>query len=497
MCGIVGIVRFNGRPVQPGRDRRDGRQHPSPRSRRRRSAGRGRRRHRHAAPRDRRSQPARPSAALQRGRERRRGLQRRDLQPPRHPLAPRSRRPHLSRHQRHRDAGPRLRAARRGASCARASRGCLRSPSTIGARRRLFLARDGFGIKPLYIRRTARAALVRVGDPRAGLRRPGAAVRRSPRSRTRSCASDTCLRRQTAFAGIDKLEPGTVLEIDLDDRRDRVRARSTGSRPASIDDRSPDALVETAARAAECLGSPAPDGGRADRALPVGRPGFERADACSPITTPRRPRPSRSGFRPPIGATRRVFAAEVARRAGNENVRIDLGPANLGDLDPIVDALEEPLADSAVLPLWYLCRGTAAPREGRAVGRGRRRGARRIRPLFLGPDGRRPAADPVAARVPGLRRHRRCCRRARSASSTSPAARRSSPTRSRWRRRCALPVVVRHLQRGRTSGAGRRRATTAPPSATKRCSRPRASCSSIPCRPSSTSISRRCCSTTC
>ena len=49
----------------------------------------------------------------------------------------------------------------------------------------------------------------------------------------------------------------------------------------------------------------------------------------------------------------------MAARAGNENVRIDLGPANLGDLAPIVDALEEPLADSAVLPLWYLCRGTA------------------------------------------------------------------------------------------------------------------------------------------
>jgi len=54
------------------------------------------------------------------------------------------------------------------------------------------------------------------------------------------------------------------------------------------------------------------------------------------------------------------FAAAVARRAGNENVRIDLGPANLDNLGPIVDALEEPLADSATLPLWYLCRGTAA-----------------------------------------------------------------------------------------------------------------------------------------
>ena len=54
------------------------------------------------------------------------------------------------------------------------------------------------------------------------------------------------------------------------------------------------------------------------------------------------------------------YAAEVARRAGSDNVRIDLGPANLGDLDPIIAALEEPLADSAVLPLWYLCRGTAS-----------------------------------------------------------------------------------------------------------------------------------------
>jgi asparagine synthase (glutamine-hydrolysing) len=54
-----------------------------------------------------------------------------------------------------------------------------------------------------------------------------------------------------------------------------------------------------------------------------------------------------------------LFAADVARRAGNENVRIDLGPANLDDLGPIVEALEEPLGDSAVLPLWYLCRGTA------------------------------------------------------------------------------------------------------------------------------------------
>jgi asparagine synthase (glutamine-hydrolysing) len=54
------------------------------------------------------------------------------------------------------------------------------------------------------------------------------------------------------------------------------------------------------------------------------------------------------------------FAAIVAERAGNENIKIDLGPANLGDLGPIVAAVEEPIGDSAVLPLWHLCKGTAA-----------------------------------------------------------------------------------------------------------------------------------------
>ena len=52
------------------------------------------------------------------------------------------------------------------------------------------------------------------------------------------------------------------------------------------------------------------------------------------------------------------FAAEVARQLGSENIRIELGPGALGDLEEIVGFLEEPLSDSAVLPLWHLCKGT-------------------------------------------------------------------------------------------------------------------------------------------
>ena len=101
------------------------------------------------------------------------------------------------------------------------------------------------------------------------------------------------------------------------------------------------------------------------------------------------------------------FAAAVARRAGNENVRIDLGPANLGDLDPIVDALEEPLADSAVLPLWYLCVGTATHVKVALSGEGGDEVLGGYGRYFWGPvvEDVRPLLAPRAANVRDLTSH--------------------------------------------------------------------------------------------
>jgi asparagine synthase (glutamine-hydrolysing) len=95
------------------------------------------------------------------------------------------------------------------------------------------------------------------------------------------------------------------------------------------------------------------------------------------------------------------FAAAVARRAGNENVRIDLGPANLGDLDPIIGALEEPLADSAVLPLWYLCNGTATHVKVALSGEGGDEVLGGYARYFWGPvvEDLRPVLAPRAARL--------------------------------------------------------------------------------------------------
>ena len=99
---------------------------------RRRSAGRGQRRHRDAPPGDRRSQPVRSPAAVQRDRLSRGRVQRRDLQPARPALAPGAGRTQVPGHQRHRGAGPRLRAVGRQRADPSGWPACSRSRCSIG-----------------------------------------------------------------------------------------------------------------------------------------------------------------------------------------------------------------------------------------------------------------------------------------------------------------------------------------------------------------------------
>ena len=224
------------------------------------------------------------------------------------------------------------------------------------ARRRLFLARDGFGIKPLYVRRSA-GQLSFASEIRA-LAFDGQGPLCVDPSFTR-----TFLRigyvpsPATAFKGVVKIAPGTLHEIDLSTGETRVETfyRLT---PAEIEETDPEALLERLrellnASVRRHLMADVPtglflSGGLDSSALTL----FANQHAAPPKTFS-------IGFSSSDRGDETHYAALVAARAGNENVRIDLGPANLDDLDPIVDALEEPLADSAVLPLWYLCRGTA------------------------------------------------------------------------------------------------------------------------------------------
>jgi asparagine synthase (glutamine-hydrolysing) len=223
-------------------------------------------------------------------------------------------------------------------------------------RRRLFLARDGFGIKPLYVRRTT-DQLSFSSEIRA-LRHDGRGAMSVDHTFTR-----TYLRLGyvpspgTAFHGIEKVRPGTFWEIDLDTGavRQETFYRLT---PAPVDDARPEALVE---RLRELLNASVRRHLMAD--VPTGLFLSGGLDSSALVVFANHhgapPKTFSMGFLSSDQGDETGFAAAVARRNGNENVRIDLGPANLDDLDPIIDALEEPLADSAVLPLWYLCSGTA------------------------------------------------------------------------------------------------------------------------------------------
>ncbi len=223
-------------------------------------------------------------------------------------------------------------------------------------RRRVYLARDAYGIKPLYVRRTHQqlsfASEIRAlafdgsGSPSIDTSFTGTFLRAgylpSP---------------HTAFAGVLKVSPGTLHEIDLETGETRVE-QFYRLRPGEIDDTRPEALLERLRgllneSVRRHLMADVPtglflSGGLDSSALTV----FANHHAAPPKTFS-------IGFSSSDRGDETRFAAAVARRAGNENVRIDLSPANLSDLAPIVEALEEPLADSAVLPLWYLCAGTS------------------------------------------------------------------------------------------------------------------------------------------
>ncbi len=223
-------------------------------------------------------------------------------------------------------------------------------------RRKLYLARDGFGIKPLYVRRTARQISFA-----SELRALGFDGQEKPR--IEPDFARTFLRigyvpsPLTAFQGVEKLAPGTIHEIDLvtgDIKVDTFYRLA----PADISDIRPEELVESLrellnASVRRHLMADVPtglflSGGLDSSALTV----FANHHVAPPKTFS-------IGFSASDRGDETSFAAAVAARAGNENLRIDLGPVTLADLGPIVAALEEPLADSAVLPLWYLCRGTA------------------------------------------------------------------------------------------------------------------------------------------
>jgi asparagine synthase (glutamine-hydrolysing) len=224
-------------------------------------------------------------------------------------------------------------------------------------KRRIFLARDGFGIKPLYIRRTPRQ-LAFASELRALAHDGEGPLSIDPHFAHTFLRVGYVPSPGSAFSGIEKLAPGTLIEIDVDTGATKTETFYRLA-PGVIEDRRPEQLAEqlrTLLNAAvrTHLMSDVPMGLFLSGGIDSSALTLFANHHTSPLKT------YSIGFTNSDRGDEIAYASEVARRGRNDNLKIDLGPANLDDIGPIVDAIEEPLADSAVLPLWYLCRGTAA-----------------------------------------------------------------------------------------------------------------------------------------
>ncbi|MBC8133629.1 MAG: asparagine synthase (glutamine-hydrolyzing), partial [Deltaproteobacteria bacterium] len=225
-------------------------------------------------------------------------------------------------------------------------------------RRKLILARDAFGVKPLYLRRgpgqISFASEIRALE-HDGLGRPSP----DPVFVSSYLHIGWVPSPRTAFAGVTKLLPGTVLEIDLDTGVEvsRVFYRLIPETLESgLDD---ETLLE---RFRQRLNWVVRRQLISDVPIGVFLSGGLDSSAILTVATShldKAPRSFSVGFRGGRGSDETAAAGVIAKSVGSHHTIFSLDATTLEDLGPIQSALEEPIADSAIVPLWHLCRGTA------------------------------------------------------------------------------------------------------------------------------------------
>ena len=258
-------------------------------------------------------------------------------------------------------------------------------------RRRLVLARDPFGIKPLYYAETS-AGFVFASEPQA-LVRSGLLTARLNRG-----ARDELLQLQfttgtdTAFDGIDRLPPGETITVEsgrVVGRRRLKALPAEGPRPTTR----AAALKELDAVLNDAVGihqrSDVPYGmffsGGVDSSVLLAMMSRLNAEPVRAFT---------AGFPGAAVPDERDHARALARAVGADHVEVAFTSADFWTLLPeIAVALDDPVADYAALPSYKLA--SAVKAAGLKVVLTRRRGRRglcRLRavsgrhpPLAVGP----------------------------------------------------------------------------------------------------------------
>lgn len=222
------------------------------------------------------------------------------------------------------------------------------------AARTLTLARDPFGIKPLYIAQT-RDGLAFASEPQALLDAALVSRRLRPAAREELLQLQFTTGADTIFDGIQRVLPGetlTIAEGHVVERRRRM-ALPEGS-PEEIEE---DAALDRLDRALEesvylHQRSDVPYGmflsGGIDSSVLLALMARLNGQPVLAFT---------AGFDVPGVADEREQAAAVARATGAEHERIEITEAMVWrHLPEIVACMDDPAADYAIIPSWFLAR---------------------------------------------------------------------------------------------------------------------------------------------
>jgi asparagine synthase (glutamine-hydrolysing) len=261
---------------------------------------------------------------------------------------------------------------------------------------RLVLARDPFGIKPLYYAETAHAFAFS-SEPRALIEAGIVAPHLVPSVRNELLQMQFTTGRETIFSGINRVLPGEMVVV----RQGRVVERRL--RPA-LPEFGPLALgeAEALARLDAALTESVRLHQRSDVPFGMFLSGGIDSTAVLSVMADLSKEPVKAftiGFAEAEVADERPAARAVAAAVGADHIEIVFSEADFWRLLPeIVASFDDPAADYAILPTWALAR--AAHRAGLKVilsgegcdelfaGYGRYRSARR--PWWAG--GRMPRA---------------------------------------------------------------------------------------------------------
>ncbi len=242
--------------------------------------------------------------------------------------------------------------ARRGADLLPELDGIFAFAAWDRARRRLLLARDPWGVKPLFYRWDA-LGLAFASEIKALLELPGAARRPSAEALFHFLSFDYVPGAQTAFEGILELEPGWALEVDAATGEHRLWR---WHRPRFDEDPSIGAR-EATETCLELLDAAVRRQLVAD--VPVGvmlSGGMDSSALAALVAKQRGP-----GFHtfslafdaPSYDESR--WAALVARSVGSRHHEIRVTPERVADtLWAHTAHIDEPYADGAAIPTWLL-----------------------------------------------------------------------------------------------------------------------------------------------